>query len=511
MNIGGQMKRIRMITILLLAALMIETLFAPWQTVYGSSPDADTHSREKIYFELLRQNTYLNKSDHAILRVTKVDYATGLNSSEDIVMDFIDTSKDYNFWGSGGTNREQNYPFLFVVKDIPTETEKIISYSIKNKTFNVITERSSSGESIERVLPDNQMYIVKNDSGEYKVYSLVTNKLLHTTKLFPSVKTDSLLGYDNFDLSYGALYFENNEGSDTYAYELESNGSITKLKPFKTRASTQYSYKKTLSSSVIYKKSLSNKVLRQELVVDGKIKTLHEANMKKSDYSIAVAQLSPNHKYIVLWVGFVEDKRRVKGKEEYRIFDATTGDLIRTIPINTTGITLSSMDYGIRWVNNTDHIIQSGLLNRATYRTIDTSNIITPWNYGNITFGSSSNTYYNFSLDELLSLNDPIPVSFNGEYMHYSGQGTFRIANLTTYAPVTDVMEFLQGSVSMMEEEVTVNYHEQHFTLDSSKQIVWRNEVYYPLREMLSGIGLKLSVKGEQRANDQLVELEIIE
>ncbi|WMT43214.1 hypothetical protein RE628_13715 [Paenibacillus sp. D2_2] len=207
-------------------------------------------------------------------------------------------------------------------------------------------------------------------------------------------------------------------------------------------------------------------------------------------------------------MNFTENKRRVKGKEEYRIFDTETGKLVQTIPINTTGSS-SGSEFGISWTAGTDHIYQSGLLSSGAYRVID-SKVTTPRRYGNVV-DNFRPPYYTFSLNDYLTGNDPIPVSFKGNYMQYSGQGTFRIADLTTYSPVSELMDLLGGTVITEAGETTVTYQDKSYTLDPKKQIVWKNRTYYPIREVLSGVGLKLLTKSNKMATSDWRELQIVE
>lgn len=136
--------------------------------------------------------------------------------------------------------------------------------------------------------------------------------------------------------------------------------------------------------------------------------------------------------------------------------------------------------------------------------------MITPWNYGNV----SQSIYpdYTFPLDDYLSLNDPIPVSFKGQYMHYSSQGTFRtFPDLTTYSPVTELMNLLGGTVISDNGKISVNYQQRAFTLDPKKQIVWKSRTYYPIKEIVSALGLKLATQRNEQATDTWIEIEIRE
>lgn len=99
------------------------------------------------------------------------------------------------------------------------------------------------------------------------------------------------------------------------------------------------------------------------------------------------------------------------------------------------------------------------------YRIID-SNLTTPFRSGNVVAYYPS--IYIFSMDEYLIANDPIPVSFKGEYMRYSGQRTFRLSDNTTYSPVKELMD--RGTVSSKNGKITVAYEEEYYTLDSKME-----------------------------------------
>lgn len=495
---------------LFMVLLLLFEMVTPWNSVYGSSSSSKEQEKEKVYFQWMTHNNFQNKTGSAILRITKVDYNTGLFTKEDVVLGFIDTSKAYKLdsvWGRNTKNPHISYALLK-----SGTTEKILSYDIQKHFLAISEDRTVTGGIIKAVYPDAGMYVVENASKEYLVYSLSTNKLVHKTKQEPYENSNPFFtnvingNYFDPELSLGALYVDRvNPGE--FPYEIKPDGTIVKLHSYKKTVSDDFVYKKKLSDSVIFKNSKAGDIIKHELIINGQIHTLHETNLKRSDYSYAVAQISPKGKYIVLWIGFIENKRRVKGKEEYRIFDAGTGTLIRKIPIHTTGLS-TMMDSGIKWIADTDHIIQSGLLNPATYRTID-SNLITPWSSGNVV--EDFQPYYTFSLNDYLSMNDPIPVSFNGKYMRYSSQGTFRLADLTTYSPITELMTLLGGTADGKNGKITVTYQEKSYTLDLKKQIVWKNRTYYPIRDIVSAFGLKLLTKHNMQAADDWMELQIIQ
>lgn len=94
--------------------------------------------------------------------------------------------------------------------------------------------------------------------------------------------------------------------------------------------------------------------------------------------------------------------------------------------------------------------------------------------------------------------------------MQYSGQGTFRTADLTTYTPVDELMSLLDGTVVKKNGKITVTYQEKSYTLDSKKQIIWKNRTYYSIRDIVSALRLKLLTKRNFQAADDWRELQII-
>lgn len=518
------MKRLRPLALFLIILLSFESLASSGNPVHGSPNRTDTFNKAKVYFEWMPHTYWRNKTGSPVFRMTSVDYKTGLFTVENVELDFIDTSKEYDFRSVQGMNTKSPHISYTVFKS--GNTEKILSYNSRNNSIAFLAERSVPGESIDGVYPDAGMYIVKRSSNKkYLIYSLMTNKLIHTTKQWPIENRNSFmitgLNGNYFDPApgLGAIYFDPPIYYDTktssyktnpgeYPYEIKADGTVVKLHSYRTNRSEDYVYKKKLSDSTIFKESKAGDNVKHELIINGKIHTLHEANFKRSSYSNAVAQISPKGETLVLYLSFFENKRRVMDKVEYRIYDTKTGALIRNIHVNSVGLP-SSIDYKINWIANTDHIIQSGMLNPATYRTIDPE-VKTPWNYGNVVDAYFS-PYYTFSLRGYLSTNDPIPVSFKGNYMQYSGQGTFRISNLTTYSPIGELMTLLGGSMLEENKKITVSYQEKSYVLDSNKQIHWKGQTFYPLREILTALGLKLVDKKSELASDNWREFEIIE
>ncbi|WNS42358.1 hypothetical protein [Paenibacillus sp. MMS20-IR301] len=500
------MKKLRSL-IMLVVLVMLFSVLTPWAKVSGSSAGAEAEQRVKLSYQWMGHSYTKNQTGHPILRMTRVDYSTGLFTNEDVALDFIDTAIAYRLDSVSGRNTKNPLVAYGVMRS--EAAEKIMKYDSLRKVLNVTTERAVSAGTIEDVYPDAGMYVVKNKANEYEVYSLSANKLLHKSKQPPREYTNSysanIIDQNYFDPepSLGALYYGVLSG--TSPYELKADGTINKLHSYKKTTWDNFVYKKTLSASVIFKQSKAGDIIKHELVINGKVRTLLETNLKRADYASASAQISPTGKYIVLWVSYIENKKKVKGKEEYRVYDAGTGTLIRTIPLNITGPS-SLGNAQIRFVADTDHIIQSSLMNPATYRTID-SNLITPWSYGNVLSGHTP--YYNFSLNDYVSMNDPVPVSFNGKYMRYSGQGTFRSADLTLYSPVGELMALLGGTVASKNGRSTVSYQESSYTLDPKKQIVWKSRTYYPLKEILSALSLKSSTKGNLQAADDWLEFQI--
>lgn len=515
------MRNSRLLTFLLICLFLFE-MVTPWNTIYGETSISDVQQKEKVYFEWLGHNYTRNKTGSAILRVTRVDYTTGLFKHEDVELDFIDKSKEYYFRSISGLNKKKPHVSYTILKS--GTTERIISYDTQKHSFAFLANQKVAGSRINEVYPDADMYVVENTKKEYLVYSLSKNKLIHKTKQIPEENWD--LFYTNVirgndfdpDLPLSAIYVvpriyfdTKSNSSKTYPgefpYEIKLDGTIVKLRTYKKNNSDDFVYKKKLSNSVMFKQSKAGNLIKHELIINGKIRTLLETNLNRANYAYAIAQISPKGKYVVLKLSYFENKRIVKGKEEFQIFDAGTGKLIRKIPINTTGFP-SLMDYKINWIGDTDHIIQSNVLQMGTYRTIE-SNIITPWRYGNVV--SASRYYYTFPMDDYLSMNDPIPVSYKGKYMRYSGQGTFRTADLTTYTPVAGLMNLLGGTVVSKNGKITVTYQEESYTLDPKKQIIWNNRTYYPTREIVTAVGLKLLTKSNVQAADDWMELQIIE
>lgn len=500
------MKKSRYLIILMILVMVLSAV-TPWATVSGSVASAEAQERIKLSYQWMGHSYTRNQTGHPILRITRVDYSTGLFTNEDVTLDFIDISKAYRLEAATGRNTKNPLTAYGVMR---SETaEKIIKYDSLRKVLSVTGERVVGAGTIEGVYPDAGMYVVKNPANEYEIYSLSANKLLHKSKQQPQEYTDpystNIIDKNYFDPepSLGALYY--GILSVTSPYELRADGSINKLRSYKKTSWDNFVYKKTLSASVTFKQSKAGDIIKHELVINGKVRTLLETNLKHSDYASASAQISPAGKYIILWVSYIENKKKVKGKEEYRVYDAGTGTLIRTIPLHITAP--SSLGTAkIRFVAGTDHIIQSSLLNPATYRTID-SGLITPWSYGNVF--QEMTPYYSFSLNDYLSMNDPVPVSFSGKYMRYSGQGTFRSADLTVYSPVGELMTLLGGTVVSKNGKSTVSYQERSYTLDPKKQILWKSRTYYPLKEILSALSLKVEAKGHPQAAEDWLEFKI--
>lgn len=515
------MKKTRLLSLFIAIIFLLE-MVTPLKTIYGSSASTETQLKEKVYFQWMGHTYTRNKTGSPILRMTKVDYTTGLFSNEDIILDFINTQNSYQFKSVSGNNTKKPHISYTILKS--GTVEQIISYDRHKKLLNVSADLTRTGENIQGVYPDAGMYVVKNTSEEYLVYPLSTNKLVHKTKQYVyehsnTFSTNTIAGnYFYPEPTIGALYVEPRMYYDSksigyktypgeYAYEIKSNGKIVKIQSYKEKASDDFVFKKKLSNSVIFKQTKVKDLIKHELIINGKVRTLHEANMKKSQYSYANAQFSPQGKYVVLSVHYYENRKRVKGREEFQIFDARNGSLIKKIPINTTG-SPSLNDFRINWVAGTDHIFQSKLLNIERYRLIE-SDVTTPlWN-GNVVRDYPS--YYTFSLDEYLTVNDPIPVSFKGKFIQYRGQGTFRVSDSTAYTPVSELMALLGGSVSSKDNKVSVTFQGKSFNLDSKKQIVWKNRTYYPLRELLTTIDLKLVNKRNTKAADDWREFQIIQ
>lgn len=515
------MRKTRFIPVFMIFLLLFETL-TPLKSIYGNSEEPKAQSKEKIYYQWMGHSYTRNETKSPILRLTKVDYNTGLFKNVDVVLDFIDTSKDYYFKKALGMNKKNPHIIYSVLKS--GSIEKIIKYDMHKDILTVTGDLTGAGEVINEVYPDAGMYVMKNTNEEYLVYSLPTNKLIHKTKQIPFENSDTystnIARGNHFypEPSTGALYFVpriyfdskangyvTNKGE--YSYELKPDGKKVKLHSYKEDATDEFVFKKKLSSAVIFKQSKKKDIIKHELIINGKARTLHQTNLKSSDYTYANAQFSPQGNYIVLQINFFENKKRVKNKGEYQVFDARKGTLVRKIPFNVVGSPIL-MDYRINWVEDTDHIIQSRMLNSNLYRTIN-SNLSTPIRSGIVV--ASSPYIYSFPLDAYLTVNDPIPVSFRGKYMHYSGQGTFRSPDNTTYTPIKELMSLLGGTVSSKNEKIIVTYGENSYTLNSKKQIVWENRTYYPIRELLSAFELKLSTKSNKLAADDWREFQIVQ
>ncbi|MGO4528193.1 hypothetical protein AB4Z30_03865 [Paenibacillus sp. 2TAF8] len=481
-------------------------------------------AKQKIYFQW-RYHTYSqNEKKEPVIRRTIVDYSTGLFRHEDTVIDFIDTSKDYSFTEAYGSNTKS--PWIRYSTLNTASNQQILKYDSRSNKISVIGNVSKSTGTMDEIYPDANMYVVEKGPREYLVYLLSTNKLIHKTKERPSEHTSpfvtNIIFHNHFDPepTKGSLYvtpgkyyvsgrgYVDNPGE--YSYEIRPDGSERKLGSYKKNNTDDYVYKKALTSSVTYKQTQKKRVFKHELIINGKAHTLLESNTSKANYTFGVAQFSPNGKYVVLWVNYTENGRSVSGKEEYRIFDTSSAKLIQTIPINTTGSS-SAINFGVGWAIHSDHIMQSGLLNNGAYRIVG-SNLMTPSRSGNVIRATSQREYfYTFDLTNYLTINDPVPVKYNGEYMKFQGQGTFRAMDSTIYTPVDELMKLIDGSVNRSKDEIIVKYQDKSFTLNPDKQIMWKNRIYYPLREILTGVSLKLLVESNWQAAEDWKELRIID
>ncbi|WP_433709104.1 hypothetical protein [Paenibacillus illinoisensis] len=512
----------RYLTLLMVLLLLFSGVMTPWDSVYGSAVHSNAETKDKINLQWIPHNYRINGTGKPIVRKTTVDYTTGLFTNEDTVLDFIDTSSKYYFKSISGMNTKKPLITYAILKSGTIEI--LLKYDSQKKVVTTLANRNINDGIIDEVYPDAGMYVVEKGRREYLVYSLATNKLIHKAKEPPmehsNIFVTNYLYHNYFDpeLSIGALYVEAGKYYDPkkngyvsypgeYPYEIRPNGKIVKLHTTRENASDDYVDKRKLNDKVVLLQTKAKRKFKHELIINGKKKTIFETDASRPNYAFAVAQSSPNGKYVVLWVNFIENNRSVKGKEEYQIFDTQTGKRVQTIPINTTGSS-SAIDFGVSWMAGTDHIFQSGLLNHGAYRVIGTD-LMTPRRYGNVV-DDFTEPYYSFSLNDYLSINDPIPVSFEGKYMQYSNQGTFRHTDLTTYTPVSELISLLGGKMSNKNGKITLTYQEKSYNLDPKKQIVWKNRTYYPIRDILTGLGLKLLTESNKLASEEWRELQIV-
>ncbi|WMT43213.1 hypothetical protein RE628_13710 [Paenibacillus sp. D2_2] len=292
---------------LLIALLLVFEMIAPVRTVF-SNPDSKSLVREKLYFEWMGHKYRKNETGFPIVRMTKVDFSTGLFTYEDAIIDFIDTSTNYYFESAWGMNTKNPLVTYAVLKG--GTTEKIIKYDSQSKLFTQIADRTIADGKIDGVYPDAGLYVIEKGRREYLVYSLATNKLIHKAKEQPKEHSNSFITnflYRNYfdpEPSIGALYVEAGEYYDSkkngyvtypgeFPYEIKPDGSIAKLHSYKVNASDDFVYKKRLSSSVVFKQSKTKNHFKHELIINGQIRTLFETNTERPDYAFAVAQISP--------------------------------------------------------------------------------------------------------------------------------------------------------------------------------------------------------------------------
>ncbi|MFC5986871.1 hypothetical protein ACFPXP_10625 [Marinicrinis lubricantis] len=122
----------------------------------------------------------------------------------------------------------------------------------------------------------------------------------------------------------------------------------------------------------------------------------------------------------------------------------------------------------------------------------------------------------NIDFSDLLTLSPPIPLKYNGEFITYSGQGTFRTGDGTSYVPVADFMKLLNGSIRNDQGEIILTYKNYETVLQKEKAILWKNRYYYPLIEFKEAFNLKAQsitnfFVNELRDIDKIPAYEIIE
>lgn len=85
--------------------------------------------------------------------------------------------------------------------------------------------------------------------------------------------------------------------------------------------------------------------------------------------------------------------------------------------------------------------------------------------------------------------------TINGEYVQYSGQGSFRLMDLTVYTPVRDLMRTLRGEVIFDDGNYYVLLKGKKMKLDPEFIINWNDQIFYPFRKITDFYGMKVTAK----------------
>ncbi|MNJ49567.1 hypothetical protein D3C77_448050 [compost metagenome] len=346
------------------------------------------------------------------------------------------------------------------------------------------------------------MYVVKKSEKEYEIYSLTSHRLYSTVQSQPKLYDDRNPELNNVplylpepevgDLVYdGEPRLQDYNGQYMYRYTggnpvaIKPNGKVVTLTGTKNQKLYMpgYVYKKYVGN-VIYKRSITpdRKVVTELIYPDGTRKTLYSNSGKGGSF---LDQFSPNHKLMISFV--------TKGDytAEYRVYEVSTGKLINTFDVSNVRV-FSNSDLRAIWTDNEDNHFRlfhySPLRNLNAYSDVEIqmASSILGYHY--------SNSYLlTFDTSRLLTNQDPFPIMYNGEYVKYTGQGSFRVMDGIVYTPVKDLMTALEGKVSYNKKEITVSRNGNSYQLDSSKMIMWDNQVFFPLKEIASALKLKVT------------------
>ncbi|BBI30804.1 hypothetical protein [Cohnella abietis] len=454
--------------------------------------------------------------------ITTTDYADGYASHKDTYsfenlaikklsigkLDFDSYQSSGNMYSLEGSSKvywNDNYT-------IKSKTELYISrlyefdrVTKKMKVIKELTGKSRYNGRID-IYPKFKAYAINPDSynsdnkNNVEIYSLFSNKLLgkvgfvrmesqevslnDTANRFTRLLAPKTLLVGKYEKMIG----DRGQAYVGYSlFEMSSSGSVTKLEDLPKNA------------KVMWEKKVGTITYANYYDTKSKHWFIGSKTSGKSSYTPltrvgtdAVAYFSPNDKYLIITEYKLDAKTKKRTSYVTLVIDAKKGKLLYELP----AFNIKSKYHDYRWAYGDDLVrVYCFGYARDGYLNLSTGIFTSSYNESRV----DETTSYTGNYADLLSPEiSPAFMLDNDTRITLPAQGAFFSDKGIWYVGLNDFAEAIGATVTNEDGKLTVSRNNKVMKINPVTIISFRNQAYVPMKDLRSGLGLKLQINAEE-------------
>lgn len=429
----------------------------------------------------------------------KLDFIS--NQSSDTMFIMEGSSKVY--WNNNYTIISDSKTYVSILYEFDQATSKM-------KVIKKVTGKNRYNGRID-FFPRFKGYVINQDSynsnynNDVEVYSLPDNKLLgkvgfantesdrmtldenlHGFTRVPAPKTLIVGKYETMIGYYGQKYI-----GSTY-YEMFSDGTLKKLTARPANSNVKWEKK---VGSITYAHYYDEK--KKQWVIGSKTSGKSSYTPLIREGTEGVANFSPNNKYLLITEYSLDAKTKKRISYVTLVIDAKKGKLLYELPEFDRkmfkGYSKGSyIPHIYQWAYG-DELVRVYFFSRTRDGYLNlSSGIFTGSNYDSRVEYSTS---YTGNYGDLLSPEVSPEFMLDGKTrITLPAQGAFLSANDVWYVGLRDFSKAIGATISIQKGEISVSRDNKNMLVNPDTIISFKNRTYVPVKDLRSGLGLKLQM-----------------